>query len=118
LNTWAQQSDFFQAHISSLVISKVAFSAAFSTYVQNGPEYLQTGKSEQELFNQKLKQVIDLFHESFFTDFFLQRLLNIPTAKIVDEVMKEEVETTAGNLCSIYYYARGEEYTKRRSDKP
>jgi hypothetical protein len=117
IETWARQSGFFQKHLSSYLMKKEEFEDRIKAVVMQDSLYREGSSQEQGLFERKLGEVLRSLPHEFFTDFFLERICKIPASKIYNEISDEQCETTAGNLCSIYYYARGEVYSKHMSSE-
>lgn len=113
IETWAQQSGFFKEHLSEYLVPALEFSNRIKAYVAQDAVYQQGNAVERARFDRNLDEVLQGFPMEFYTDFFLERICNIPAVKIFKEVCDEDTATTAGNLCSIYYYSRGELYSKQ-----
>lgn len=111
--TWAKQSGYFQQHTEEFLVAVEDFSSTISDYICEDAAYRGSDESNKTRLQNNMEEVFRLLPLSFFTDFFLERLLRIPASRLFSEILNEQCETTADNLCSIYYYARGEKYTQR-----
>jgi molybdenum cofactor biosynthesis enzyme MoaA len=115
--TWAQQSDFYQKHLEAFLIEKTEFIEIISDHVRAAWESLNYSDEEMSVFNKKFNAIFDSLPAEFYCDFFLDRLLNMSPEKIYTEIKRENIATTNDNLCSIYYYARGEAYSRLKPKK-
>ncbi len=110
LESWAGQSAYFQKRLNYYLISEKAFKDQLISYLSTDPFFAAHSATEQEIISQKTEAVLSSLPESFFTDFFIRRVMRMPASRIITEILNEDIPTTAGNFCSIYYYSRGETY--------
>jgi len=111
--TWANQSGYFQQHPDEFLVPVDEFISTISDYISGDAAFRGSDENDKTKVQIKMDEVLRLLPVAFFTDFFLERLLRIPASRLFSEILNEQCETTADNLCSIYYYARGEKYTQR-----
>ncbi len=102
---WARHADIFHSHGRDHMITRSAFRKALWDHILSG-SHMAADPKERALTESRLDEVCAVLPETFITDFFVDQLRTISPGKIAGELIREEVPTTADNLCSVFYYAR------------